>query len=195
MTVKSAAPEGKAGVRVADAASCPTHGTTSITSGSPDTFFEHHPAVRVGDRTTCGDTITQGSNNFLINGKPAAFTGCFTAHSGNVTSGASTILIGPDTDQPDQAETGANYSMSFDFSDMHQAGNHNGMNFAGMAVEITGSDGRFITTLWTDGYGVTGSVFTETAEDITAWVVGADDWEVIEEEELVEVEEEETDHV
>jgi len=87
---------GKPAARLGDKINCPQkgHRTNPIKTGSPDVFFNGMPAVRVGDKTACGDTITEGCSSVLINGKPAAFLGCSTAHGGIIINGSSNIFIG-----------------------------------------------------------------------------------------------------
>ena len=40
---------------------------TKYVTGSPDVFVNGHPAVRVGDKTECGDVAAQGSASVFIN--------------------------------------------------------------------------------------------------------------------------------
>lgn len=78
-----------------------------------------------------------------------------------------------------------NYSLQFDFSEMHEAGNHNDINYAGMPVKITRPDGTHIATLTTDEHGVTNRFYTKNKEQIIAWA-GAGRWEITEEIEMIE---------
>jgi type VI secretion system secreted protein VgrG len=85
----------------------------------------------------------------------------------------------------DDQPTKQNYSLKFDFSKMHEAGNHNDINYTRMPVEITKPEGTHIATLWTDEYGVTNRFYTKNQEEIVAWA-GMGSWEVTEEYELIE---------
>ncbi|GFO57636.1 hypothetical protein GMSM_46430 [Geomonas sp. Red276] len=176
---------GRPAARVGDSVSCPIHGTAYIVTGSADTFHDDRAAARVGDRIGCGDTIIEGSNTVLINGKPASFVGCATAHGGTITSGSPNFFIGrmggtqPVVSPADSLAL--NYSLAFDFTEMHAAGNHNGINYAGISIEITTPDGAYITTVTTDETGMSGRFFTCDKQDIIAWVVGAGEWEITEE--------------
>lgn len=185
---------GKPAARLGDSVDCPLHGETSIISGSPNTLCNDQPAVRVGDKTACGDTIIEGSSSVFINGKPAAFVGCATAHRGKIITGSPTVFIGTkdgtttvksEVCSHDLQSDGRDYSLMFDFSEMHEAGNHNGINYIYMPVQITTPDGTYITTISTDEYGITNRFYTKTEEEIIAW---ADSglWDVTEEYELIE---------
>ncbi len=83
-----------------------------------------------------------------------------------------------------------NYSLQFDFCEMHEAGNHNDINYAGMPVKITRPDGTHIATLTTDEHGVTNRFYTKNKEQIVAWA-GAGMWEITEEFEMIEDDDEE----
>ncbi|MCM0082527.1 PAAR domain-containing protein [Geomonas sp. Red32] len=182
---------GRPAARIGDSVSCPIHGETSIVSGSPNTYHDNQPAARVGDRIACGDTIIEGSNCVLINGKPAAFVGCSTAHGGKITSGSSNVFIGRTpgglaTVPAETTQDGVNHSLAFDLSEMLAAGNHNGIEYAGLPIEITTTEGEYVTTVSTDERGVSSRFFTTEQRDVIAWVIGAEEWEVIEEMEVVD---------
>ena len=181
---------GKPAARVGDSVNCPLHGTTSIISGSPNTFHDDLAAVRVGDKTNCGDTIIGGSSSVFINGKPAAFVGCATAHGGKIISGSSSVFIGSKNDETLDSEgcmesQGQDYSLMFDFSEMHEAGNHNNIIYVNMPVMIAKPDGTYITTIRTDEYGMTNRFFTEKQEEIVAWA-NSGYWDITEECESVD---------
>lgn len=186
---------GKPAARLDDKVHCPIHGAVPTIGGSHDTFLDHRPALVLGDKTACGDTIIQGSSSVFINGKPAAVVSCATAHGGAINTGSPTVIIGtahcfaaarldepPASGQCDQQ----NYSLAFDFSAMHEAGNHNGIDYGDLPIEITDTDGTYITTVRTDGSGVSDRFFTEDHKEIIAWLVGSDRWEVVEEYEMIE---------
>jgi uncharacterized Zn-binding protein involved in type VI secretion len=181
-------------VRIGDKVDCPRHGTVAIVSGSPDTFINGQPAVRVGDTTSCGDTIIEGSNSVFINGKPAAFLGCATAHGGIIIGGSANVFIGTEHDaaaldsEARQQSNERDYSLMFDFSAMHEAGNHNDIIYVNMPVMVTKPDGTYITTVRTDEYGMTRRIYTQNPEEIIAWV-DSGFWQVAEEYESVEDEE------
>jgi uncharacterized Zn-binding protein involved in type VI secretion len=166
--------------RVGDNVSCAKHGTVTIVSGSPDTFYNDQPVARVGDKTSCGATIIEGSDSVYINGKPAAYVGCATTHLGRITSGSPDVFIG-------KAEEGRNpdqciepFSMSIDLSIMHEAGNHNNESYGNIAVEITKPDGTYLTTVGTDEHGISRRFYTKEQEDVVAWV-DFGHWDVSEE--------------
>jgi uncharacterized Zn-binding protein involved in type VI secretion len=85
---------GEPAARLGDDVHCTSHGKSSVTSGSTDTFINGQPAVRVSDQTACGATVSEGSSTVCINGKPAAFVGCTTTHGGTIISGSPTVFIG-----------------------------------------------------------------------------------------------------
>ena len=110
----------------------------------------------------------------------------FTASNLLKIKGAKVAIEKPDgaaitDDQPKKQ----NYSLKFDFSNMHEAGNHNNINYVGMPVEITKPDGTHITTVITDKFGITNRFYTKNQEEIIAWA-GTGSWDVIEEFELIE---------
>lgn len=185
---------GKPATRLDDSVDCPIHGLTSIVSGSPDTFHNGRPAVRVGDKTACGDTIIEGSSLVFINGKPAAFLGCTTAHGGRIISGSSTIFIGTADSTAIGVEdvslgqecNDRGFSTKFDLSDMHEAGNWNNISYINMPIEVTSSDGTHIITIRTDEFGISGRIYTTIETEVNAWVVASDSWEVVEEYEILE---------
>jgi uncharacterized Zn-binding protein involved in type VI secretion len=179
------AENGRPAARLGDGVSCPRHGSVSIVSGSPNTFHNDHPAARVGDKTSCGATIIEGSDSVFINGKPAAYLGCATTHAGVMASGSATIFVG-------KAETGIKlaklpeaFSMRWDLSSMHEAGNHNDNSYDHVAVEITKTDGTYLATISTDEHGVTGRFYTKEQENAVAWA-DFGHWEVSEEFEAVD---------
>jgi uncharacterized Zn-binding protein involved in type VI secretion len=178
---------GKPAARLGDEVNCPIHGVTSIISGSPNTNFEKRPAARVGDKTACGDTIIEGSSSVFVNGRPAAFVGCATAHGGKIISGSPTVYINthnaPDTAHVQQSDE-RYFSLLFDFSEMHKAGNHNDIVYVNMPVMITKTDGTYITTIRTDDNGMTTRFYTKEQEEIVAWA-NSGFWSVTEEFELV----------
>lgn len=87
---------GKPAARLTDTNNCPKtgHGTNPVTTGSGNVFFNGLPVARVGDATSCGDTIASGIGNILINGMPVAFVGSSTAHGGVIVSGSGNIVVG-----------------------------------------------------------------------------------------------------
>lgn len=91
-------------------------------------------------------------------------------------------------DVPDEHPEKQLFSLKFDFSEMHEAGSHNDLDLVHMPVKITKTDGTYITTLFTDEFGVTNRFYTEEPEEIVAWA-GKGAWEVTEEFEDVEPEE------
>jgi len=79
------------------------------------------------------------------------------------------------------------YSLAFDFSEMHEAGNHNEIDYDYMPVEITKPDGTYITTIRTDKFGITNRLFTKKQEDIIAWAGSWSGlWDVTEEYEVID---------
>ncbi|UIN21233.1 PAAR domain-containing protein [Herbaspirillum frisingense] len=48
---------GKQVARIGDRVSCPTHGSTTITSGDPTTVVDGAPVARDGDKTSCGAVL------------------------------------------------------------------------------------------------------------------------------------------
>ena len=40
---------------------------TAYTGGSPNVFVNNNNAIRVGDKTSCGDPATVGSSNVFVN--------------------------------------------------------------------------------------------------------------------------------
>ena len=182
---------GEPAARMGDDVDCPLHGAASIVSGSPNTFINGKPAVRVGDRTACGDTIIKGSSSVFINGKPAAFIGCATAHGGIIIGGPATVFIGTQNSTAtldlasDQHLNERDYSLRFDFSEMHEAGNHNGISYVRMPVEITKPDGAYLTTISTDEFGMTDRFYTNEQQEIIAWA-DSGEWGVTEEYESIE---------
>lgn len=186
---------GKPAARQDDKVRCPIHGAVPTISGSPDTFLDHRPALVLGDKAACGDTIIQGSSSVFINGKPAAVVGCTTAHGGAISTGSPTVIIGTahciTAARPDEPPASGhcdqqNYSLAFDFSAMHEAGNHNGIDYGNLPIEITSADGTYITTVRTDCSGVSDRFFTVDQKEVRAWTVGSESWEVLEEYEMVE---------
>lgn len=190
---------GKPAARVDDKVACPSHGTTSIVTGSPNTFFDYKPAAVMGDETACGDTLLEFSSSVLINGRPAAVMGCATAHGGTIITGSQGIIIGtapgsappegpvgpPMTNELEDSAGGA-YSLAFDFSTMLEAGNHSGINYGSLPIKVTTAQGTYITTIWTDDSGISGRFFTDQQEEVIAWVKVSDHWEVTEEYEVIE---------
>jgi uncharacterized Zn-binding protein involved in type VI secretion len=180
--------------RLGDEVDCPLHGKTSLVTGSPDTLINGQPAVRVGDRTSCGATVIEGSSTFFINGRAAAFIGCATSHGGIIIGGSPTVFIGTKNDaataDPDAGTHphDRHYSLCFDFGAMHEAGNHNDISYVNMPIKITKPDGTYITTIRTDAYGMTNRFYTRDQEDIIAWAHSGS-WDVAEEYESVEDEE------
>lgn len=87
---------GKPAARLSDTNSCPLpgHGGNPIATGSADILINNLPTARVGDTTSCGDTITVGIPTILVNGKPIAFLGSATAHGGVIISGSGDVLVG-----------------------------------------------------------------------------------------------------
>lgn len=77
------------------------------------------------------------------------------------------------------------YSLAFDFSEMHEAGNHNGIDYDYMGVELTKPDGTYLAALRTDKFGITNRYFTKKQEEIVAWACNRSGlWEIIEEYEV-----------
>lgn len=63
---------------------------TSYNEGSPDVYVNGSKAVRVGDKTACGDPATAGSGTVYINGKKVHREGDATGgHDGWVPNKAS----------------------------------------------------------------------------------------------------------
>jgi uncharacterized Zn-binding protein involved in type VI secretion len=194
MTLDFRTGSGEPVARLGDEVDCPIHGKTSLVTGSPDTLINGQPAVRVGDRTACGATVIEGSNTFFINGRPAAFVGCATTHGGRIIGGSPTVIIGTKNDaamvDPDAGTQphDRRYSLGFDFSALHEAGNHNDISYINMPIKITKPDGTYITTIRTDEYGITNRFYTKVEQDIIAWAHSGS-WNVTEEYESVEDEE------
>jgi len=86
----------KSAARLSDTNNCPRtgHGANPIATGSPDVLINYLPTARVGDSTSCGDTISVGIPNILVNGKPIAFLGSATAHGGIIITGSGDVLVG-----------------------------------------------------------------------------------------------------
>ncbi len=82
------------------------------------------------------------------------------------------------------------YSLAFDFSEMHDAGNYNDIDYSLMPVEITKPDGTYITTLRTDKFGISNRLFTKKQEELVAWACNRSGlWDITEEYEVMEDEE------
>lgn len=86
----------KPAARLSDTNSCPLpgHGSNPIATGSSDVLINNLPTARIGDTSSCGDTITVGIPTILVNGKPIAFLGSATAHGGVIISGSGDVLVG-----------------------------------------------------------------------------------------------------
>ena len=52
---------------------------TKYKTGSPNVFVNDAPAVRVGDKTECGDVAAEGSSSVFVNGRPVHRIGDATA--------------------------------------------------------------------------------------------------------------------
>jgi uncharacterized Zn-binding protein involved in type VI secretion len=76
--------------RLGDKHVCPLpgHGTTPISSASPDTVINFMGVARVGDVCGCGAVITTGFPSIKINGRPMAHLGSPTSHGGTIVSGS-----------------------------------------------------------------------------------------------------------
>lgn len=76
----------KPAARQSDQDSCqlPGHGANPTVTGSPDVLINGLPALRVGDRSACGDTVAEGMSTILVNGLPIAFLGSSTSHGGTI---------------------------------------------------------------------------------------------------------------
>ncbi len=88
---------GKPAARLGDPTSCPKkgHGTSPITTGSPDVFIDGLPAARQGDATGCGSALADDIvSNVLINGQPVATLDSLGDHGNVVIGGSGTVIIG-----------------------------------------------------------------------------------------------------
>ena len=76
--------------RLGDMHVCPIpgHGTTPITSASPDTQVNFLGAARVGDVCGCGAVITTGFPSIIVDNRPLAYLGSPTSHGGSIISGS-----------------------------------------------------------------------------------------------------------
>ncbi len=76
--------------RLGDMHVCPIpgHGTSPITSASPDTQINFLGAARVGDVCGCGAVITTGFPSIIIDYRPLAYLGSPTSHGGSIVSGS-----------------------------------------------------------------------------------------------------------
>ncbi|TXI32118.1 MAG: hypothetical protein E6Q69_09660, partial [Aquipseudomonas alcaligenes] len=68
--------------RLGDMHVCPIpgHGTSPITSASPDTKVNFLGAARVGDVCGCGAVITTGFPSIIVDNRPLAYLGSPTSH-------------------------------------------------------------------------------------------------------------------
>lgn len=92
----------KPAARKGDPSNCPLpgHGTTPISTGSPDVIFDGLPAAREGDTCMCGSALSFGlSSTVFINGKNAATIDTSGSHGSIVIGGSGTVIIG-DTHTP-----------------------------------------------------------------------------------------------
>ncbi|AZC67583.1 PAAR domain-containing protein [Pseudomonas chlororaphis] len=76
--------------RLGDMHVCPIpgHGTSPITSASPDTQINFLGAARVGDVCGCGAVITTGFPSIIVDYRPLAHLGSPTSHGGSIISGS-----------------------------------------------------------------------------------------------------------
>ena len=76
--------------RLGDMHVCPIpgHGTSPITSASPDTHINFLGAARVGDVCGCGAVITTGFPSIIVDHRPLAYQGSSTSHGGSIISGS-----------------------------------------------------------------------------------------------------------
>ena len=77
-------------VRLGDMHVCPIpgHGTSPISSASPDTQVNFLGAARVGDVCGCGAVITTGFPSIVVDYRPLAYLGSPTNHGGTIISGS-----------------------------------------------------------------------------------------------------------
>ena len=62
------------GMPVARPGDASSNGGPGAVEGSPNVFINGKPAVRAGDRTSCG-VVVQGSPTVFVNGRPLARAG------------------------------------------------------------------------------------------------------------------------
>lgn len=76
--------------RLGDMHVCPIpgHGTSPITSASPDTQVNFLGAARVGDLCGCGAVITTGFPSIVVDHRPLAYLGSPSSHGGTIISGS-----------------------------------------------------------------------------------------------------------
>jgi uncharacterized Zn-binding protein involved in type VI secretion len=76
--------------RLGDMHVCPIpgHGTSPITSASPDTQVNFLGAARVGDLCGCGAVITTGFPSIVVDHRPLAYLGSPSSHGGSIISGS-----------------------------------------------------------------------------------------------------------
>ncbi|HBP1922096.1 PAAR domain-containing protein [Pseudomonas aeruginosa] len=76
--------------RLGDMHVCPIpgHGTSPISSASPDTQVNFLGAARVGDVCGCGAVITTGFPSIIVDFRPLAYLGSPTNHGGTIISGS-----------------------------------------------------------------------------------------------------------
>ncbi len=86
----------KPAARKSDQDSCPLpgHAVNPTVTGSPNVLINGLPALRVGDRSVCGDTVAEGMSTILVNGLPIAFLGSSTSHGGTIITGSGDVLVG-----------------------------------------------------------------------------------------------------
>lgn len=82
--------------RLGDMHVCPIpgHGSSPITSASPDTQINFLGAARVGDVCGCGAVITTGFPSIIIDHRPLAYLGSPSSHGGSIISGSTDTFGG-----------------------------------------------------------------------------------------------------
>jgi uncharacterized Zn-binding protein involved in type VI secretion len=152
---------GKPAARVSDTNACPVkgHGHNPVSVGSPDVVINNLPAARVGDSSSCGDSISVGIASILINGQPVAHLGSATAHGGAIITGSRNVLVGYHNGSA-EALTPLPFDEQFILKDSE------GEPVAGFHYKITASSGRTFRGV-TDEFGQTLRIHTPAAEDLT----------------------------
>lgn len=156
----------KPAARQSDQDSCPLpgHGVNPTVSGSPNVLINGLPALRVGDKSACGDTVADGMSTILVNGIPIAFLGSSTSHGGAIITGSADVLVG---NQHTPAPFTPLTPMPGSFSCQLQLSASNGKPYSCLPYRVTLEDGSIQKGI-TDVSGTTQTIRTLTQMAITS---------------------------
>lgn len=152
----------KPAARQSDQDSCPLpgHSVNPAVTGSPNVLINGLPALRVGDRSACGDAVAEGMSSILVNGLPIAFLGSATSHGGMIITGSADVLVG-NQHVPAPFNPPTPLSSLPVFSCQLQLSASNGQAYSCLPYSVTLEDGSIQKGI-TDASGTTQTIRTLT---------------------------------